>query len=195
MANNEAPFNIIVAPFDVYIAPTGTAFPDVNEEPADPWAKLGSNGNLEYSDDGVHVFFDETVDYHRFLGSTGPRKATRSEESLRIEFELNDLSVEGFAAALGQTATTAAGPPAVKTMPLYRGFAVTEYAVLVRGPSPYMANGAAQYQIPVAVVSSSAEVVYNKTDPAGLAIQIQALEDPDAATSGDRFGTLVAQTA
>lgn len=199
--NNEAPFNIIVGPYEAWVANIGEAFPDPDAAPGGTWVKLGTNGSLEYDDDGVHVFPEQTLDFHRFLGSTGPRKATRSEEAMRVEFTLHDMSLEAWAKTMGQVVTTVAavvGPPArpaMKTVPLYRGFVVQEYAFMLRGPSPYIAAGICQYQIPVAVIDGSPEIIYNKTDPAGLAISIQALEDPAAATAADRFGKLVAMTA
>jgi hypothetical protein len=189
------PLNIIVGPFEVWTAPVGTAFPDLDEVPAVAWQKLGSNQSLEYNEDGVSVEHEQTVDMHRFLGSTGPRKATRSEEGLRIELTVHDLSMETYAKALGNTvATTApgAGQIGTRAVAMYRGLDVDQFALLVRGASPYVINQSMQYEVPVTVVDGEPEVVYAKDEPAGLLFSFYALEDIDAATPADRFGRLYA---
>lgn len=196
---STAPYNIIVSPFEVWFAPTATAFPVVNVAPIAPWTKFGLNGNDEYSEDGVKVKHEQTVDFHYFLGDTAPRKASRSREGLRVEFTVHDMTLEMYAIMMNQAVTTAAGPPATKSVPLYRGLDVSLYSFLIRGPSPYMAEGALtgkmQYQIPVAAIDGEPEVVYNKTEPAGLLISLMCLVDPAAATDADKFGKLIAQTA
>lgn len=193
------PFNIIVSPFDVWSAPLGTAFPAVNAAPGVGWTKFGANGNDEYNEDGVTVNHEQTVDLHYFLGDSAPRKASRSREGLRVEFTVHDMSLEMYAIVMNQVVTTAVGPPATKAIPLYRGLDVSLYSFLIRGPSPYMAEEAAagkmQYEIPVAAIDGEPEVVYNKTEPAGLLVSLVCLVDPGAATDADKFGRLIAQTA
>jgi hypothetical protein len=193
------PFNIIVSPFDVWFAPTGTAFPEVNAAPAAGWTKFGQNGNDEYSEDGVVVTHEQTVDFHYFLGDSAPRKATRSREGLRVEFTVHDMSLEMYGIVMNQEVTDEVGPPAAASIPLYRGLDVSLYSFLIRGPSPYMAEGdltgKMQYEIPVAAIDGEPEITYNKTEPAGLLVSLFCLVDPEAATNAEKFGRLVAQTA
>lgn len=192
------PYNIIVAPFDVWTAPTGTAFPAVDEAPGVGWEALGSNQSLEYDEDGVSVEHEQTVDFHRFLGSTGPRKASRSEEGLRIELTVNDMRVETYAKALGNTMTTVApgaGTIGTKAVNLYRGLNVESMALLVRGPSPYDEAEILQWEVPAVVVDGEPEIVGSKDEPAGLLFSFYALEDVDAATPEERFGRLIAYSA
>lgn len=192
---NTAPLQIIVAPFTIYTAAVGAAFPDVATTPPVAWTILGSDGDRDYDEDGIHITHEQTVDFHRFLGSTGPRKATRSEEGLRIEVVVHNMTLEQYAKAMNAVAVTAAaGPPATKSIPMYRGLDVAQYALLVRGASPYSLTGFMQYQVPVAVLDGEPEVIYNKTDPAGLTFSFYALEDPNAASVAARFGNLIAAT-
>jgi len=67
-------------------------------------------------------------------------------------------------------------------------------ALLVRGNvSGYGDGFKSQYEIPVCFQSGSPEPVYTKGEPAGLALEFTALEDPAAATPDMRFGRLVMQ--
>jgi hypothetical protein len=196
----SAPFEIIAQPFTLYTAPVGTAFPDVDTTPGAGWTKVGTNGDLNYTEDGVTVNHAQTVEAFRALGSTGPRKAFRTEEELRISLTLADLSLEAYKLAMNGNAITttaaASGTPGTKDIGLSRGLAVTQYALLIRGAgSPYGASMAMQYEIPVAVEAGEPEVVFVKGEPAGLALEFLVLEDPSASTESERFGRLVAQNA
>ena len=94
--NNSLPYEIIAAPFTVWFAPVGTAFPDVEETPPSPWAKVGSSGDLNYMDDGVTVSHRQTMELFRALGDAGSRKASRPEEDLLIKLNLADLTLEQY---------------------------------------------------------------------------------------------------
>lgn len=195
-----APFEIIAQPFTLYTAPVGTAFPDVDTDPGASWTKVGTSGDNNYTEDGVTISNPQTIELWRALGSTGPRKAFRTEEELRIALTLADLSLEQYKLALnGNTiTTTAAGvsQPGIKEIGLSRGLLVSQYALLVRGDgSPYGAGFKMQYQVPIVVQGAEPEVVFVKGEPAGLALEFIAIEDPSAATPDERFGVLVCQTA
>jgi hypothetical protein len=126
---------------------------------------------------------------------TGPVKALRTEEGLEVNFSLVDLTLENYALVLNSnTVTAAAGPPAIKTLPIHKGVHVDLRAMLIRGRSPY-GNLPLQYQIPVVYQSESPSVDYIKTDKSVLACVWTALEDLSASTDADRFGQIVAQTA
>lgn len=195
---NAAPFEIVAAPFSVYWAPVGEAFPDVDEVPGGNWALIGTSGDRDYTPDGVAIVFSQTIEKIRGAGSTGPRKATRTEEDLMVRFSVFDnlLAAQRLAHNNNAIATTAAGSgtPGFKEIPVYKGLDVAQLALLARGPSPE-ANAAWQQQleIPVCYQSGSPEPVFNKAGAAGMALEFTALEDPNAATSADRFGRLVQQ--
>lgn len=194
------PFEIVAAPFTVYVAPLGTAFPALGVAPAAPWIKLGTSGDRSMSEEGVTVAHGQEINQVRTAGSTGPVKAFRTEESLVISLTLLDISLEQYALAFdGNTvATTAAGvgTAGYKALKLYRGVNVDAVALLVRGDASAYGDGMqSQYEIPACFQSGSPEPVYTKGEPAGLALEYTALEDPDAATPDARFGRLLMQHA
>jgi hypothetical protein len=133
------------------------------------------------------------------VGSTGPKKVTRTSENLRIALVLNDLTPEQYAKALNDVAVVpiaaGSGTPGHKDITLRQGFDVSVFALLCRGRSPYGDNWNMQYQVPIVYQSANPAPVFNKGDAAGLAFEFTAIEDPSAATEAERFGKLVAQDA
>jgi len=193
------PFEIIAGPYTVYLAAVGEAFPNVDAVPAGNWFKLGTNGAKNYGEDGVSVDMPQTIEEHYGLGSTGPIKAYRTREGLKVTFTLHDLSLEQFRKALNNqavsTVNAASGVPGSKSIPLRRGSDVELYTCLVRGDvSPEGDDFKSQFQIPKGYVSGSPKLVFVKGQPAGLAFEFTALEDLDAA-AGEEFGKLVVQNA
>ncbi|MCQ4575418.1 MAG: hypothetical protein NOU37_09270 [Candidatus Brocadiales bacterium] len=195
------PYEIIAAPFEVYVAPVGEAVPLIDATPAANWVKLGTSGDRNMSEDGVTVTHEQTIetDSFRTLGSTGPVKAVRTKEDLRISFTLLDLTLEEYARILnGNTVsetTPSAGVAGFKEVDLYRGLSVTEYALVIRGAGPYGDGWDMQYEIPKAVLTSSPTTVFQKGAPAGLEFEFIAIEDSDAAGASKRFGRLLAMNA
>ena len=190
-----APFEIIAGPADVYVAPVGTAFPVVNADPAAAWQSLGR------TEGGVTVRHTQTIEQLRTDQNTGPVKAIRTEEGLEVEFGLAELTIENFAKALGIATVTAAaadpGPPelpATKSILLKRGVDVERFALLVRGPSPYL-NANMQWEVPVVIQSEEPEVEFVKDDKSILSCVWVAMEDLDAPTDAEQFGRLIAQSA
>jgi|SRR5581483_1312112 len=186
-----APYEIIVAPLSVYVAPVGTAFPLTNAAPSGSWFLLGTNGVKNYTEKGVTVTHSETLGTFTPAGSAAARKAFRTAESLTIEFELADLSIAQYAKVLnGATVNTTVGPPATQDINLEQGLTVTTFALLARGVSPVNDGLPAQYQVPVVYESASPSIVYSKGAPAALDVQFTALEDLALG-----FGKLLVQTA
>lgn len=190
----QAPYEIIAAPFEVYIAPVGEAMPAVTlEPPVGNWTLLGTLGDTEYGEDGVSVQHTETVEDFRSLGSTGPVKAFRTEEDLLVSFMLHDLTLEEYARALNfGTVVTDSND---KTLAMYQGQEVAYRALLVRGngAGPYGASYNMQFEIPRVREDSAPEVIFTKGAPAGLALIFRAMIDLNAATDGARFGLIRTQ--
>lgn len=184
-----APFQIVAGPADVYIAPTGTAFPAVNAAPSGSWIALGQ------TEGGVTVRHTQDITQLTTDQHTGPVKAIRTAEGLEVAFGLAETTLENYKYAINNaTVTTAAGPPAIKSIKLYRGVDVSLHSILVRGASAY-GNFSSQYQIPVVYQAEEPEVAFVKDDKTVLSTSWIALEDPNAATTSDRFGSLIMQTA
>lgn len=193
------PLEILAAPFTIWLAPVGEAFPNVDTAPAVNWAKLGTNGDINYDEDGVTVTHEQTIETWRGLGSTGPVKSWRTEEELLIAFTLVDISAAQYAKVLNDATVTATaagvGVPGTDEFGLTQGAEVAQFALLARGASPGQATGSAQYEVPKVFQNANPEPVYQKGEPAGLACEWVALEDIAAASRSERFGRLVIQTA
>ena len=173
---------IVVAPFSVYLADLGAAFPDVDEDPdAAVWGFLGDGGDKSMGEDGLTITHTQTVDRHRTGGRLGPAKATRSSEDLMIAFDLVDMTLEVYAKALSDASITtvaaASGTVGVKSMGIAQGPVVAEFAALLRGDvSPYVGGFAMQYEIPRVVQVASPAPGYNKASMAMLRFEFEALE-------------------
>jgi len=195
---NSVPYEIIAAPFDVYWAAVGTAFPLIDAAPSASWSKVGSSASLNYMDsDGVKVSHSQKMNPFRALGDAGVRKTFRTEEDLMIALTLADVTLEQYQHALNRNAITtsaaSSGVAGFKKIGLSRGFAVDTVALLVRGPSPYGDNMQMQFEVPRAAQSGNPQVVMKKDTPIGLALEWTALVDPNAISTAERFGRLVAQ--
>jgi len=195
------PFEIVAQPFSLYVAAVGTAFPAIDEDPGAGWTLVGTSGDLNYTEDGVTVSHAQTVELWRALGSTGPRKAFRTEEEQHVSLMLADISLEQYKIAMNFNEVTTT-PPGVgtagyKSLGLSRGLEVAQRALLVRGTgaSAYGSGWNAQYEIPRAVDVAEPEVVFVKGEPAGLALEFATLEDLDASSADERFGRLIMQNA
>jgi len=185
----QSPFQIVAGPANVYLAVAGTAFPAVNAAPGAGWTDMGM------TEGGVTVRHMQNIEVITTDQYTAGVKGIRTEEGLEVEFALAETTLERYAWALNNaTVTAAAGPPAIKEIPLYRGVDVTRHALLVRGPSPY-GNFNSQYQVPVVIQTAEPEVSFVKDDKTVLNCTFTALIDLLAGIPADRFGKLVAQTA
>lgn len=193
------PYEIIGAPFTLWVADVGTAFPALDADPGEGWTKIGTNGDRNYDEQGVTVAHSQSLNYARPAGATGPVKAFRTEEDLMISLTLWDLTLEQYAFAMNRNAvtTTAAGTGTAgfKEIGVYRGVHVAEMALLLRGVSAYQDDWIAQYEVPRAVDAGNPEIQYTKGTPAGLALEFRAMEDLEASSPAERFGRLISQHA
>ncbi|MDA2936835.1 hypothetical protein MYX75_01045 [Acidobacteria bacterium AH-259-A15] len=193
------PFELIVSPFEVFVAPVGETYSLIDVTPAGNWVKLGTSGNKNMGEEGVTVNHDQTVDFHRVYGSSGPVKATRSSEDLRISFVLVDLTLEEYTRIINDVTAVdnaeSSGVAGFREINLRRGLVVAEVALLVKGDSPYGNNWNMQFEVPRVVQSGSPSPVFLKNAPASLAIEFTALEDAAASSDAARFGRIVSQDA
>src|SRR5215468_3718774 len=177
-----APFEIVCAPYDVYVAPALTAFPNVDTPAsafasatsfASGWKLSGTSGAKNYDDTGVAVGQPQTVNTFTPAGSTTPRKVWRTGEELTVTYTLADVSPEQYALTINNaTVTTVAAASATagtKSFELMRGVGVATHAVLVRGISSVDDSLIAQYEIKAAYQGGSPTVTYSKQNPAELA--------------------------
>lgn len=189
----------MAAPFDVYVAPVATAFPDISGTPSGSWVLMGTSGNKNYDEDGVTVAHEQTIEEFIPVGLTGARKAFRTEESCIVSFNLVDVSAAQYALVMNRATVTdtAAGVSIGGNLniPLYQGLSVATFALLLRNSESPNATAATdnfktQYEIPLAYQNGSPEVVHKKGEPAFLACEFRVLWD---STLG--FGKYRAQDA
>lgn len=191
------PLEVVAAPFEIWLGPVGEAFPNIEDTPVGNWVKIGTSGNRSITEDGVTVQHQQTIEQFRSLGSTGPMKAFRTEESLIITFTIADITLENYKHALNQntvTDTAVGGNAGFRDVDLYLGLTLDQRALLVRGlnASPYLVDTDIQYEVPLVYENGSKEIVSSKGTPIGIALEYVAIEDPSASTSADRFGKLIA---
>lgn len=196
---NAVPYEVIGAPFEAYWAAVGTTKPDIDEEPPTAWTLIGTSGNLNHFSEGITVEHPQSMNFFRAAGDCGSRKCFRTEEDLKLRLTLADLTLEQYSHALNSNTVNdeEAGPgtPGYKSIGMSRGHTVSTVALLLRGPSPEMADGAMQFYIPRACQTGSPAPVFRNGEAAGLALEWTALVDPDAATDEERFGVIEVQTA
>ncbi len=192
-----APYEIIGSPLTLWLAPVGTAFPLVNAAPAVAWKLVGTGGDKNYTEEGVQVMHDQTLNEVFTAGSTGPRKVFRPRETFKLGVTVMDMTLEQYGNVLGTVTTVApgVGTPGTKKVGLTRGTTVATFALLARGPSPFADGMNAQFEVPIVYQSGNPRPTFSKGNPAGLAIEFSALEDPAAALDTERFGRLIAQHA
>jgi hypothetical protein len=194
------PYEIMMSPADLYIAMEGEAFPAIDAVVGGNWVALGSNGKKNQSTAGVHVHHNQTVNKHKTAGSTGNVKAIRTAEESIINVVIEDLTLETYAKALNlagiREVAAASGVAGYKSMGLHMGREVQTWSLLARFPSAYAGGMGAQYQCPKMIETASKDLVFDgEGAAAGLSLQYEALEDPNATSEEERFGTLVMQTS
>lgn len=168
----EAPYEIVIGPAEVYVAPVGEAFPDIDEAPAGNWLLVGLAGADNYSEDGVIIRRQVSNTLVRPLGSTVPVKAAITETGFEVEFTVMDLSPEAMQLAFGGdeddiTSTVASSGVAgndvfdivTDPVPIHK-------AVLVRCNQSSFGNGFnTQFEVFSAFQTGSAEGTFSKSDP------------------------------
>lgn len=180
-----SPFEILVGPAEVYLAPVGEAFTAVDTAPAGNWVDLGrTDGETQVSfDQDINPIFADQV--------TGALKAVRTREAVMVTLNFIDLTLETFGRVLNDaTVTSDAGPPATKTITLYQDVDVNQHAMLLRFDSAYNANNG-QMELPVVIQSEAPEVSFTREDKSILTSRWMTLEDQNAASDAEKFGRIV----
>ena len=177
-----APEEVLAFPLTVYLADVGTAFPLIDDAPgtfAVGWAVLGTEGDLNYDENGVIVSHSETTFDFTPAGSTMPSKRFRTAEDLLTKLNLVDVSPEQYAKVMNDapvtTVAAGSGIAGEKHFSMFRGDQVNSFAVLLRGVSPVDNDLNMQYEVPKAYVSVNGDVTYNKGVVAALPIEIQMI--------------------
>ena len=183
MALNDA---IIASPVDLYTGPVSETQPAVNDNHATliagNWDLIGSQTNQLTQDEGGVTFSNtQTVNVIRGAGSTAGIKAVRSEEDVMVSIAMIDMTLEVLTIPLRGAAVTTvnagAGTIGTKAIPIWRGTQVSEVSVLLRGPSPYLANTNMQVWLPRCYVAGDLELVFAKAEAVVVNIEFGVLMD------------------
>lgn len=181
MSDTSTPFEMLASPFEVWLAPVGTAFPlETGHDPEPPWVLMGTNGNRNMTEEGVKVSWQQTLEYQRVIDYTAPIKAYRTDEKVIAEFVLTDVSAEMASYILNKNpvSTTLANASAggYKEIELYRGEHVTEYAMVIRARRPlYGPSLQLQYELLKVVIDGTPVLEYVKGIAVGLRFVIVSL--------------------
>ncbi len=187
----SGPLEIVTGVGRLYRAAYGTSFPAVNATPSAPWAELGE------TQDGVTLTPEGDVEEIRVDQISGPVKGVRPEEGFKIKTKLAQATLERLANLSGNTVTdTAPGVGAIGTraLPIAVGQDVDEFALVIRGASPYLASANAQWQFPRVYVASIGDIAYTKDGNLAYEVEFGVLWD-FAATAGEEMGKVIAQDA
>src|SRR3990172_5985361 len=118
----SSPYEVQLAPADVYYGPIGEAFPDVDTTPAGNWTALALSTRI--TDDGIIIGGAVQAAMVRSLGSPAPVKAGIVSRDFAIGFAVEDTSPEILAVAMGGddadvvTAAAGGGAPGTKKIAL-----------------------------------------------------------------------------
>lgn len=192
MTGLTSAFEILSGAGTLYVAPVDEAAPEVDAVPAGNWDELGE------TDGGVKVNSAQEIEKQFTDQRTGPVKVIRKEESLTIETNLVQATLENLAQVMGGLTVTdtpaGASTIGIRELPMYRGAEVNEYALLFRANSPY-GDYPAQLYIPRGYFEGEQGMEFVKDDKVLIPVAFEALEDLGAASEEERFGTWTDQDA
>jgi hypothetical protein len=169
---------LVTAPFEIYWAPLGSTFPDVDATPANPWTLIGTLGSRRYTEEGVKIAWDYTTSDFVSLGDIDPECVFLTGRNMRVMVTMADMKLDQIRAALNFNAvTTDAGPPATLQLSMTVGPELTPVALLVRGDgkSPELEGGNLQFEFEQAIEIGSKEVSFVKGAPAGVQLEFRIL--------------------
>ncbi len=165
---------VLVEPFEGFVAPVGTAFPACSATPSGEWKAVGKQGDKSYSEAGATVTMSQTLSTFTPAGSPRPRKTWRTEQLWECAFEVADMSPETIALLMNNNAVVGA---AEKKVSLAMGFQIHLFAFLLKGPSPLTEGKFSQFEVATAYQAANpSPKLAAKGAPALLAVQFMAVE-------------------
>jgi|APSaa5957512535_1039671.scaffolds.fasta_scaffold57356_1 hypothetical protein len=192
-----ANIEIVNGPFTVWAAPVGESFTDLSQAPGGNWAKIGTSGERHYGEEGVVLTLEQELTEKSFAGGTEILEFRRTLERFKCSFSLFDLRAAQIVKAFNLATTTndtAAGASAggSQDFDILRGLTVTALAILIRGEnmSPDLTTENVQIEIPAAIQAANLEMVFNKSDLAGVAFELQAKADYTYNSGSSPYGRI-----
>jgi hypothetical protein len=188
---------MVVGPVDVFVAPADTAEPEIDTAPSVAWKKFGVSKKLQ-KEGGVKVESSQSVEMERGE-STAPLQAFRTEEDVKISLEYMDVRHEILQYVLNGNAISdnapASGLAGNKSIEIARGPDVTEFAILIRGKSPYVRGKYMQLYVPRVVHTGNTEIGFTKSGVSAVPVELMALEGPNATDTNPDMGRWRSYTA
>ena len=181
-----SPFEVIAGPARVWLASVGVTMPGITDNDAAILA-LGFV-ELGRTDGGVSVAHNESIELIMVDQVTGPVKAIRTEETIVVSFSFANLTLENYAKVLNNVAVATVAAQE-RSITLYQGVTVQQFAMLVRGDSPYE-DSVLQFELPVVSQTGSPSLTFTRDDKAVLETEWTTLEDQNASSDAEKFGTL-----
>lgn len=186
---DSSPYEVIWGPCELWLAAEGTAEPGLGAVVGGSYSLLGVGGDDNIVNGSVSFANEQSFTEFTPLGSTGAVKAKRATEAVTIAVTLADISVETMAKALNNatitTVAAGAGTVGTKSVPLYQGQDVANFAAVLRfDKSPYGATSGftpvwrSQFWVPKAYQSATLSLAFNRDgDPAGVQFTFKTLKD------------------
>lgn len=170
---------IVTGPMTLWWAAVGTAMPDVDDDAATGFTKIGTSGDQNYTEDGVSIIMDQTLEFFRSLGSAHRICAFRTEQDVSVTVTMADLTLAQVRLAMDLNAVTTDTTPDINILDLDYGLSVSDFALLVRGTgnSPGFAGANVQFECNRVVEMASHELSFVKGEPVGLEMEFALLLD------------------
>lgn len=176
---------VLIGTGTLYIAPEGTAFP------ADPTvAPDAAFEDVGYSEEGWSFNVDRELEDVEVAEEIDPIDVLQTSREIHLVGAAVQASLENLRTALGGgTITTAAGPPATKTLVPAATDSLEKKAVLFRGKAP--GGFDRDIQMPHVVSAAAVELAHRKApDKSQIAMDFRVLKE-----TGDDIFTIIEVTA
>lgn len=177
---SSAPFDKQLAPADIYYAPIGESFPDVDDTPAGNWALLAASTDI--TEDGITINTNVQDARVFSLGGVAPVKAGIVRKEFTADFSVMNMSAEQNLLAAGgdpdDVTPTAhgGGHPGTKKFSLPASPTPQGWAILIRWNQSASGDGFnSQFEIKSAVQVGAAGGKFSKSDPLAQAYSLVAL--------------------
>lgn len=164
---------IVNGPLEAYWGPVGESYPAIGTTPAGNWTLIGASGSENYTEDGVSLQGEDSVEFFRALGSPYPRKAFRTSADLIVSLTMVDLTPAMLRLAFNNNTVT--DDTGEDTLSLLKDLDVTEMALLVRGvgKSTLLSGSNCDFRLPRVVVAGSIDLSFVKGDAVGVELMFQ----------------------
>lgn len=171
---------IINGPLEIYWAPVGESVPAIGDTPAGNWALIGTSGSKNYTEDGVTVSGEKSIEYFRSLGTPYPRKGFITQADVMVTVKVADFTLAQLRRALNENTVTS--DTGFDYIELDVGVDVNEIALLLRGTgkSPALAGSNLQFELPRVVEDGSVEWSWVKGDAVGSDLSFRVIYDEGA---------------